>query len=247
MFVILIHVLSCRRDPSVFVGAVKELPSEMGAECSRVILSTVSEYDIQYENVVRIVSDSENICELFHFVELNQCIRNNKYAFLNVRKMKHRFVKFLKQNYPNEEKNHYWFLYRLWQDFCNMGLKCHAKLTVLVNYDAGKDFVFNIGKPFHPKYVMNNMVDDSLSTNAKKVPFLSKLSQHTFFEGFLAFQSQVLELLSEIKPVDVVKVSLGLREQHSNFVEQSVSIVDSTLPMLTVKDHFLHIATVLQI
>ncbi|KAJ8888883.1 hypothetical protein PR048_008377 [Dryococelus australis] len=50
---------------------------------------------------------------------------------------------------------------------------------------------FNIEKLFHPKYVVNNAVDDSFYAVAKKVPLVPKLSQQKFFDSYLAFQSQV--------------------------------------------------------
>ncbi|XP_063222257.1 uncharacterized protein LOC134530897 isoform X2 [Bacillus rossius redtenbacheri] len=58
IFIILIKVLSSGSQQNVFVGAVKELPSATGAECSRAILSTVVEFGINYEDVVGVVTDS---------------------------------------------------------------------------------------------------------------------------------------------------------------------------------------------
>ncbi|KAJ8888882.1 hypothetical protein PR048_008376 [Dryococelus australis] len=39
------------------------------------------------------------------------CIQYTKHSSLNARKRKHKFVTFLKQKYPDEEKNHYCFLH----------------------------------------------------------------------------------------------------------------------------------------
>lgn len=374
MFVILIRVLSCSKEHSVYVGTVKELPSATGAECSRAILSTVSQYNIAYENVVGIVTDSAKYMttcatalkgifseDMVHIqcwahklnlvaslwsstlVELNLCVQNAKHAFLNARKRKHKYITFLKQKYLSEEKKpllfpmpvmtrwNSWFsstkyvaeyiedlveflaqeeegssaityfkslssdsvvvikcssvfltehctktvqaielfeggnyafshkVYALLEDIKNqfllvsrgslgddtcseltklsskvkqhavreelvsVGLKCHTKLVDLMKNDAGKDFVYNIGKLFHPRYVSNNTVDKTLYASAQKIPLLGKLQQQNFLEGYLAFQSEVLGLLSEMRSVDVITVLLGLHEQHPDFVQTSVS------------------------
>lgn len=58
IFIILLRILTGTGEQRVFVGSVKELENANGTECSRAILSTVTENEIKYEDIVAVVSDS---------------------------------------------------------------------------------------------------------------------------------------------------------------------------------------------
>lgn len=58
VFIVLIRVLTGNSEQRVFVGGVKELMNANGAECSRAILSVIAEYEIKYEDIVGVITDS---------------------------------------------------------------------------------------------------------------------------------------------------------------------------------------------
>ncbi|KAJ8894447.1 hypothetical protein PR048_007101 [Dryococelus australis] len=58
VFVVLLHVLTSNSEQRVFDGGVKELMNANGGECSRAILSVVTEHEIKYEDIVAVISDS---------------------------------------------------------------------------------------------------------------------------------------------------------------------------------------------
>lgn len=134
VFVVLLRILCPNEEQKMFVAGVKILQNANAKECSRVVMDVLTEYGVKYDSVIGIVTDSarymtlcaqmcEILCpDLLHIQcwahklnlvaniwsnklpELNNCIANAKMAFLNTRKRKHRYLSFLRERYPNEEK-----------------------------------------------------------------------------------------------------------------------------------------------
>ncbi|KAJ8896435.1 hypothetical protein PR048_001779 [Dryococelus australis] len=107
----------------------------------------------------------------------------------------------------------------------NGGLQCHKKLTTLLDQDTTSVFLKSISKLFDTRNISTNPVDDDAST--KKIPIPSSALQKELSESY-----QVVSVLKEQNEVDILNVLLGLKEEHSNFIE--LATTDVWIPPLNI-------------
>ncbi|KAJ8888558.1 hypothetical protein PR048_008049 [Dryococelus australis] len=102
VIVILFKIVFGNSDPKLVVASVKLLNSANATVCSRAVVETLTKYDIKYDNVCGLFSDfarymKKCVIERFELTTLNECVVKAKMAFLNTRKKKHHYRKFLKK------------------------------------------------------------------------------------------------------------------------------------------------------
>lgn len=109
----------------------------------------------------------------------------------------------------------------------SVGLKCATKLQNLKDNDSAKQFFTTVSNLYSVRNVANNQVDDKLFAAAKTLPVVTTVTRKEFLEGYLAFQTQTAKALEESSSpsVDVCQILQGLKNDHTNFVSQALSIL----------------------
>lgn len=112
------------------------------------------------------------------------------------------------------------------QKLKNVALKSSTKLSSLQLLDPATDFLTAISKLFNPRDIVTT-TNEEVKASAKNVPFLSDLTTNVglLLEGYCALKAKVCSEVSQGRDVVILTTLLGLKADHSDFVESAVRAI----------------------